>query len=120
MSFWHKVICVGAVAIVSNTHAALGDDHPPDGLVVFVNAGSDSVTVSVDGAIACTIEPGSTCSAVLNGTDSDMKHPLHADMGSRTWDDSIRISECHFNWMGPKTFTFSDENVSFACKSDTE
>lgn len=64
----------------------------------------------------CSIEPGETCSTVLGGTDADAENLVHGDTGSNSWDDKINISECHWNWNGTKTFTFTDDNVPFECK----
>ena len=116
MTFRGNIICIAAFACLGGAATALGYDHPQDGLVVFVNSSSTAVTVSVDGEIVCSIEPGDSCSTVLGGTDPDVEHLVHGDMGSNSWDDKIKISECHWNWNGTKTFTFTDEHVPFECK----
>jgi len=90
--------------------------HYADNEVVqFVNQMSDVVSVRVDGADACQLAPGESCTARLSGTDADVRHDVHAETASGTWDDTVKISECHWNWQGLKTFTFTDERTSFDC-----
>lgn len=102
-------------AIAATAVSAKAATHPPDGLVVFVNASSASVAVSVDGGFLCAIAPGSRCTTVLTG-DVAAQHTVSAASGGNNWSDSIKISECHANYLGTKTFTFRDDSVPFSCE----
>ena len=113
MPFKRVFICIGVIAFASSAAPALGGETPGDGVVVFVNASSNTVTVSVDGTTACTIRPGATCSTVL--PDDDFRHLVHGDIGSgQTWDDKVEFGGCFGN--GTMTYTFTDQHVPFECK----
>jgi hypothetical protein len=103
-----------AAALVSPS-AALAQDHPADGLVVFINSSSSTVTVMVDGTSICSLDPDEKCSTVLTGDDADYKHLASASTNGRTWTDKISVSDCHWNWLGTKTYTFRDNGVPFEC-----
>src|SRR6185295_8004376 len=79
--------------------------------VLFINASSNTVTVSVDGETACTLAADERCSTVLRGSDPDAEHPVHGEWSGASWDDKIKISECHWNFLGIKTYTFTDEKI---------
>ena len=117
---WRTLLIVsGLVASVGAASFVRAADHQPDGLVQFVNNSSNSVAVSVDGSPVCTVNPGTSCSTQLSGSDADAKHAVHADTSGRSWDDRVAISECHWNWAGTKTFTFTDTSVPFDCKNSS-
>lgn len=106
---------IGAAAVLfSASSVANASDHPPDGLVVFVNTSSSSVDVSVDGSSVCSIAPGDQCSTIMAG-DYSSEHTVSAVSGGHRWSDKIKVSECHANWFGTKTYTFRDDKVPFEC-----
>ena len=108
------IVLLGAVALVSSSGAD-ADDHPPDGLVVFVNSSSSGVSINVDGSSVCSISPGDRCSTILAGDFSSDAHSVSASSNGRTWSDKIKVSDCHANWFGTKTYTFRDDSVPFEC-----
>ena len=52
---------------------------------------------------------------MLVGDDDDFKHMVSAATGGRTWSDKVSVSDCHWNWLGTKTYTFRDDHVPFEC-----
>ncbi len=93
-----------------------GVRYGADTLVLFINNSSGAVTVSVDGRSGETIQPNTRMFFSLDAGDSDRKQSIHAKMGTRTFDDRVSISECHWNWNGMKSYTITSQSVPFECK----
>ena len=93
----------------------------PDGLVVFENdMATDSVVVYVDGGQACRIESmglDSDCDVDLRryGSDVERRHAIRIVAGGRSVNDTVSISDCHWNWRGTKVFKIEDARVHFDC-----
>jgi hypothetical protein len=104
------------IAAIASTMpvAASAADAPVEGLLMFRNDSSATVSISVDGSSLCSMAPASNCSTVLTG-DPGAYHSVAATSNGRSWSDRIRISECHWNYQGTKTYTFRDSGVPFTC-----
>ncbi len=121
MSFKRNLICAAAIVFADAAGPAFAEDYPAEQAgVLFITSSSNTVTVSVDGETVCTLAPDERCSTALKGSDPDAAHPVHGEWSGSTWDDKIQISECHWNFLGLKTYTFTDEKVPFECKQRSD
>jgi|SRR5579859_4320593 len=92
-------------------------DHVP---VYFVNQASDTATVTVDGKVVCQIEPGATCSTVVDVNEADyvfddwdQENTVRVDVGDRYIEDHLYTDKCDF---GREEFTFHDTGIfDFKC-----
>lgn len=101
----------------------------PDGLVVFENEMmQDTAVVYVDGAEACRLDAplgdngimgllNNDCEVDLRrfGSDPERRHAVRIVAGGREVNDTVSVSDCHWNWQGTKVFEISDERVHFDC-----
>lgn len=88
------------------------------GLIEFSNSSSYTAFVSVDRVQVCVLNPGDSCSYSLTG-DSERKHGVHiVNSVNQTYDDpvGIKISGCHWNWNGTKSYYINDRGVNFKCR----
>ncbi len=97
----------------------------PDGLVVFDNDLSrGEVTIYVDGTEVCQLDSAyerpfahSECDVDLRrlGTDSQFRHAVRIVAARGDVNDTVSISDCHWNWQGTKNFDIMDAKVHFDC-----
>jgi hypothetical protein len=97
----------------------------PDGLVVFENEmTAGTAIVYVDGAERCLLSPqseamgtSSDCDVDLRRAESDSqrRHTVRILAGQREVNDTVAISDCHWNWQGTKVFEIMDGKVHFGC-----
>ena len=97
----------------------------PGGLVVFDNdLSKGDVTIYVDGTQVCQLDSAyespfahSECDVDLRrfGTDSQFRHAVRIVAARGDVNDTVSISDCHWNWQGTKQFDIMDAKVHFDC-----
>jgi hypothetical protein len=94
----------------------------PDGLVVFENdLSKGAATVFVDGSQVCILDSesflSSSCDVDLRrfGDDPQRRHAVRIIAGRREVNDTVSLSDCHWNWQGTKVFEVRDDRVHFDC-----
>ena len=99
-----------------------GPDGIPGDLVKFTNGSSYVATVLLDGRQICVLDRGEACSSRLwdhdPSSNAQTKHPVHINIGTSTYDDpagGINVEDCHWNWLGIRTYEILDSRVHFDC-----
>ncbi len=102
----------------------------PDGLVVFENdMARESVVVYIDSTEACRLDAASaieedkvilpeiSCDVNLRrfGSDPQQRHAVRIVAGWREANDTVSLSDCHWNWRGTKIFKIGDDRIHFDC-----
>ncbi|HZP97895.1 MAG TPA: hypothetical protein VFB13_00020 [Reyranella sp.] len=120
---WRQVSLSGA-NFRSLAFTACGKKGEPDGVVEFDNEMSHGrATVLVDGRQVCQLNSmgdsfvGNTCNIDLRqfGANAEYRHTVRIVTGLGDVNDTVSISDCHWNWQGTKVFEIMDEKVHFDC-----
>ena len=81
--------------------------------VDFDNQASFSVTVYLNGNVACNLNAGASCSPNLSGSNGNYSVHFVASTGS-TSDDTVGPDTCEA--LDVPTFTIYDDHVHFGCE----
>ena len=92
-------------------------DTPGTFRVDFSNRSSSTVTVQVDGGVACTLNPGADCNPEY--PLSKNQYAIHVVGSDNTYvDDTISPDSCGWTHVG--TFTIYNDHMHFECGARTE